>query len=121
MKLHLASSEGRNAITGYGAGYVMVNRIRYQRSLIVTPQRVLEDWPGGGDSINAELVRRLATLGVEVVLLGTGNALRFPPVEALQPLIEAQVGFEVMDTRAACRTYNILMAENRGVAAALLI
>jgi uncharacterized protein len=121
MKLHQASSDGRNAITGYGAGYVMVNRIRYQRSLIITPEHVLEEWPGGSDAISADLVRRLATLGMEVVLIGTGEALRFPPVETLQPLIEAQVGFEVMDTRAACRTYNILMAENRRVAAALLL
>ena len=56
----------------------------------------------------------------EVILLATGTQLRFPAPELLQPLIQAQKGVEVMDIRAACRTYNVLVSENRRVAAALL-
>ena len=55
-----------------------------------------------------------------VILLATGNQLRFPAPELLQPLIQGQKGIEVMDIRAACRTYNVLVSENRRVAAALL-
>nr|MBP6655913.1 hypothetical protein [Propionivibrio sp.] len=52
--------------------------------------------------------------------LATGDQLRFPPTELLRPLIEAQKGIEVMDIKAACRTYNVLVSESRKVAAALL-
>ena len=61
-----------------------------------------------------------AALGREILLLGTGAKIRFPRPEILRPLIEARVGVEVMDVQAACRTYNILAAEDRKVAAALL-
>jgi len=54
------------------------------------------------------------------VLLGTGRRLRFPAAELSAPLVQAGIGLEVMDLRAACRTYNVLVAENRRVAAALL-
>ena len=62
----------------------------------------------------------LAALDAEIVLLGTGNQLRFPRPELLQPLIKAQKGLEVMDIQAACRTYNVLIGEGRRVAAALI-
>ena len=63
----------------------------------------------------------LAGLGAEILLLGTGNSLRFPSPALLQPLMAARTGLEVMDTRAACRTFNILAAEGRKVAAAILL
>ena len=55
------------------------------------------------------------------MILGTGASQKFPPPATLRPLIEAGIGFEIMDTAAACRTYNILVAEDRNVAAALII
>ncbi len=120
MKLHLSSTEGRNAITAYGAGYVEVSRVRYEHSLIVLPDRVLPDWrPDLPPS--AESLAVLADLGAEIVLVGTGDKLTFPPARALQPLIAAGIGFEVMDTLAACRTYNILLGEDRRVAAGLIL
>ncbi len=122
MKLHLTNIEGRNTISGYGAGYVTVSRARYEHSLIVLPDRIIENWNASSDqALGAASIGTLATLGVEIVIIGTGETLRFPPPEALRPLIEASVAFEVMDTRAACRTFNILMAEGRSVAAALLL
>jgi uncharacterized protein len=66
-------------------------------------------------------VSRLTALGVDIVLIGTGERLDFPQPSVLRPLIEAGIGFEVMDTPAACRTYNILMGEERKVAAALIV
>jgi len=64
---------------------------------------------------------QLATLHPEIVLIGTGGALRFPAPVLLRPLYDAGIGVEVMDTGAASRTYNVLMAEGRAVAAALLM
>lgn len=122
VKLHLAHTEGRNAVTAYGRDYVAVNQVRYQRSLVVLPHRLVEGWNASAtQALGEEAVAFLATLGAEIVLIGTGETLRFPPLSALRPLVDAGIGFEVMDTNAACRTYNILMAEDRKVAAALLI
>jgi uncharacterized protein len=121
LKLHLSNVSGVNAFTGYGEDYVMVNRQRYGRSLVVLRERILSDWrPAGFEQLNAADFARLAELAPEIVLLGTGSRLRFPRPELTRPLIEARIGLEVMDLRAACRTFNILAAEERKVAAALL-
>ena len=66
-------------------------------------------------------LQAIAELGCPIVLLGTGSRQRFPAAALLRPLIQRRVGIEVMDSYAACRTYNILMAEGRDVAAALII
>jgi uncharacterized protein len=120
LKFHLARNEGRNAITGYGDGYVEVNSERFERSLVVLPERLIPDWPASAP-LAAGSLAMLTSLDRELVLIGTGPTLRYPSAQALRPLIEARLGFEVMDTQAACRTYNILMAENRRVAAALIL
>jgi uncharacterized protein len=122
MKFHLAESTNQNAFTGYGDGYVMVNRVRFERSLVVAPDRLVEDWPVPTlEALTPERVEFLAGLGAEVVLLGTGPRLTFPDPRLLAPLSAARVGIEVMDTNAACRTYNILMSEGRKVVAALIL
>jgi uncharacterized protein len=122
LKLHLAPNSGRNSFTAYGPGYVAVNGVRYQRSLIVLPERIVADWPATTfDMLSNEHFTALAGLDADIVLLGTGDALRFPRPEITRPLVEAGIGLEVMDVQAACRTYNILMDEQRKVAAALLL
>lgn len=122
MKLHLSSPTGRNAITAYGEGFVSVNGERFEHSLIVLPTRIEAAWePGPGGSLTSQGAQFLASLGVEIVLIGTGKRQCFPEAMTLRPLIEAGIGYEIMDTAAACRTYNILVAEDRQVAAALSI
>jgi uncharacterized protein len=122
LKLHSSAPTGLNAFTGYGAGYVMVNHERHTRSLVVLPDRLLTDWAASTfDALEAGHFAPLAELALEIVLLGTGAQLRFPAPEILRPLIDAGVGVEVMDVQAACRTFNILVAEDRKVGAALLI
>jgi uncharacterized protein len=121
MKLHLDARTGANAITGYGDGYVLVNGNRHEQSLVLTPTGVPARWGESGFAALAEAdFAHLAGLGAEIVLLGTGMRQQFPPPRLLRPLIEARIGFEVMDLHAACRTYNILLGEGRRVAAALL-
>ena len=122
MKLHLTQQAGQNLFTAYGAGYVMVNQQRFETSLIVLPDKLIADWaPRSLDELTETHFAYLATLNAEIVLLGTGNVLRFPHPRLSNPLTQARIGFEVMDTFAAARTYNILMGEGRRVAAALLL
>ena len=122
MKLHRAGPTGLNTFTGYGEGYVMVNGERHEKSLVVLPRRIVTDWTATTfEALLAEHIEALLHLECEVVLLGTGAVLRFPRPELLRPLSGKGLGLEVMDIHAACRTYNILMAEERKVAAALLI
>jgi len=122
MKLHLTKAPGQNLFTGYGADYVAVNGVRYKTSLIVTPQQVLEDWRGVGfEQLDTGHFEFLLALQPEIVLLGTGAAQRFPAPMLSRCLAQARTGLEVMDSAAACRTYNILNAESRNVVAVILL
>lgn len=121
MKFHLSAGEG-NAFTGYGAGYVRLGVVEYRENLLVTPERIVTGWAAGGFDQLAEVdFEALAALAPEVALLGTGPSLRFPEPRLMRPLVEAGIGLEVMDTPAACRTFNILSAEGRRVAAAIFV
>ena len=120
MKLHSSLPSGVNTITGYGEGYVMVNGERRSANLVVLPDRV-EAWAVKGfDQLSAQDFAFLKNLNAEIVLLGTGSRQRFPHPRISAELARAGIGLEVMDLQAACRTYNILVAEERKVAAALL-
>src|SRR5687767_10200121 len=122
MKFHLARSEGRNLFTGYGDGYVSVNDRRYEGNLVVAPDHEVAPWDAPSfEALAPAHFEALLPLRPEIVILGTGERLRFPRPEVTRALAEARVGFEAMDTRAACRTYNILMAEGRAVVAAILL
>ena len=104
MKLHLDPATAKNAITGYGDGYVMVNRQRFERSLVVLPDRILLDWPPKRfDDLAPEHLAELAGLDREIILLGTGAQLRFPRPEIIQPLMRSGVGVEVMDMHRILR------------------
>jgi uncharacterized protein len=120
VKLHATRPSGVNTITGYGEGYVMVNGERRSSSLVVLPDRI-EEWPAKTfDQLSADDFAFLRGLNAEIVLLGTGARQRFPNPRLTAALAQAGIGLEVMDLQAACRTYNILVAEERKVAAALL-
>jgi len=120
VKLHASVPSGVNTITGYGEGYVMVNGERRASSVVVLPDRV-EQWSAAAfDALTLEDFAFLKNLDVEIVLLGTGPRQRFPHPRLTAALAQAGIGLEVMDVQAACRTYNILVAEERKVAAALL-
>jgi uncharacterized protein len=122
MKLHLNTTAGQNAITGHGAGYVMVNQQRIETALIVTPERVIQPWQVGAlETLTLEAFAELIALKPELVVFGAGPKFRFPNPRIMAGFSQARIGFEAMDTGAACRTYNVLMSEGRNVAAALLV
>lgn len=121
MKLHLAPTQGQQLFTGYGEGYVAINKIRYERSVVVSPQTVAEWRVESFESLAPKDFTFIAELAAEIVILGTGSAQRFPPPALARALAASGAGVEVMDSRAACRTYNILAAEGRKVVAAILV
>ena len=120
MKLHASAPSALNTFTAYGEGFVMVNGERHEANLIVLPERLLPWDVAGFDALAEADFLVFLELDLEILLLGTGPKQRFPHPRLTQALARKRVGVEVMDLQAACRTYNILMAEERRVAAALL-
>lgn len=121
MKLHLSNPAGLNLFTAYGNDYVAVNMEKCGKNLIVLPDSLIPEWSTATPVTLAEVdMQALLNLGTEIILLGTGSRQRFPPGALMRPFAPAGIGLEIMDLQAACRTYNILAAEGRKVAAALL-
>jgi uncharacterized protein len=121
MKLVLETGAGRNLIHAYRVGAVTINQRVFTHSLIVTPDSIAEWTPRRFQELSAEHFEPIAALRPEVVVLGTGARLSRPSPAHLRLLTDWRIGVEVMDTGAACRTYNILMGEGRRVLAALLM
>ncbi len=129
MQVRREQSAGIYTIHAYRSDEVILNSPRpdeqllsLRRSFVITPEQLQQDWPPGslakthGDDLSA-----LAELDMEVLLLGTGRSLHFPGTELLAALIGLGIGYEVMNSAAACRTYNILASEGRRVAAAIIL
>jgi uncharacterized protein len=121
LKLHQTSFAGHNLFTGYGAHYVAINQVRYEKSVVVTPEAVREWRVDGFAALTAADFAFIAELSPEIVVFGSGQAQRFPRPELARAVSATGAGLEVMDSKAACRTYNILAAEGRKVVAAILV
>lgn len=111
-----------SSVTGYGPGWVLVNREKYTASVVVSTLSTPFLWECAQfDDLQAHHFERLATLDAELVIFGSGERIRFPQPALLQALYAKRIGVETMDTQAACRTYNFLAGEGRKVVAALLL
>jgi uncharacterized protein len=122
LKLHQDPSGALNTVTGYGADYVEINLERHESSIILLPSGPVLPWPVSAfDALAPEHFELLLAHDPELVVFGSGSRLRFAHPRLTAALAARRIGVESMDFAAACRTYNILMAEGRRVAAALLI
>jgi len=122
LKLHLANFAHQYVFTGYGDNYVQINQTRYDKSLIVLPDYLLDEWTATLVSqLDVQHFENLFAHTPEIIILGTGNKLQFPNRALLNHLAKLGIGVEIMDTKACCRTYNILAEEGRRVAAAIII
>ncbi len=124
MKFKLESS-AQNLISHYGIGDISVNGQAHAGSLIITPTQVVTEWfTGQPADLTLTDFEPLFALKepepTEIIILGTGTAHVFPPMQLMAELHKKGVALEVMNTRAACRTYSVLVSEQRPVAAALL-
>jgi uncharacterized protein len=121
MKLHADRIEGQNAIARHGPDGVIVNGVEHRSSVLVPASGDVVVWPVAGfEALTEAHFEAVAALAPELVIFGSGPRIRFPHPALLRPLIARRIGVETMDTAAACRTYNVLLAEGRAVVAALL-
>jgi uncharacterized protein len=122
MKLHATSTQQYQTVTAYDENSVEINAKSYRRSLLVMPEMAPVDWPVASfDALSAEDFAQIDAIDPDVVILGTGERQRFIHPRLIGALTARRVGVETMDNPAACRTYNILMAEGRRVALALIL
>ena len=121
MKLQADRMEGQNAISRHGSEGVIVIGAEFRVSVVVPWRGAVMPWGVASFEALADgHFEALAELAPELVILGSGSRLRFPKPALMRPLMARRIGFETMDTAAACRTYNVLLAEGRSVVAALL-
>ena len=122
MKLQPDKQPSLNTVSAYGPDYIEINAQRYTQSLLLSPESPVIEWSCTRfEDIKTEDFEQIAKLDPAVVIFGSGQRIRFPQAALIAPLIARNIGLETMDLQAACRTYNVLMAEGRKVVAALLI
>ncbi len=121
MKLQADRIEGQNAIARHGPDGVIVNGAEHRESVIVPWTGAVRRWEVSDfDALTEANFEALAAFKPELVIFGSGPRIRFARPQLLKVLIGQRIGVETMDTAAACRTYNVLLAEGRSVVAALL-
>ena len=122
MKLHINDDQELQLVRAYTANQITIGDKHYGSSVILTRTQVVADWPRSSvNGLNDCDFRLMLEFDPELVLLGTGQHLLFPSPSITYPLVNQSIGLEVMDTAAACRTYNILAGEGRNVLAALIL
>ena len=122
MKLHSSNTQQYQTVTGYDETGVEINAVHFGHSLVVMPEEAPQSWPVSAfDELTPAHFEAILARAPQVVILGTGRSQRFIHPRLVQSLTERHIGVECMDSQAACRTYNILMAEGRKVALALVI
>jgi len=109
-------------ITGYDSEGIAINGLMHKHSFILSPMELVNDWqPQDLASLKVEHFAEFYKMNPEVIILGTGAKQIFPDREILKYLVQNRIGYEIMDTQAACRTFNIIMAEGRTVVAGMFI
>ncbi len=122
MKFSEDTIERGHHITGYEPGAIFVGGVPKTASFIISLEVLIENWaPAHIDELCASDMQPLLDIQPELVLIGTGETLKFPSVEHYACLIRQNIGVEIMDSPAACRTYNILLGEGRKVAAGIIL
>ena len=120
MKIETDINQGEHTIDAYGAGSITVAGTVYATDIIITPEAVVEGrLPNRVQALEEAHLATMLEHNPEIVIFGSGKALTYPPDEICEILYVRQVGFEIMDTGAACRAFNFLSGEGRRIVAAL--
>ena len=113
---------GGNFIRSFSPGELRINDAVYAGHVIITPDAVVENWsPAEITSLSIADFDAALSASPELIVFGTGVRQVFPPATVTTEILRRGIGFEVMDTTAACRTFNVLIGDGRRIVAALLI
>jgi len=122
MKFTLDTAASANIIRAYAPGRINVNGRLLAAGFVISATAVIENWPPQHPKdISLDSLQAALALEPEILVIGTGSALHFPETRLIAEIQQRGIGLEVLDTAAACRTYNVLVSENRKVVAALLM
>jgi uncharacterized protein len=122
VKLQPDPKPSLNTVTRYDAQYIEINEHKYESSIFLMPEGEVQAWPVRRFAdIGASNLQHILEIKPALVIFGSGQRLRFLKPAVIQDLMKARIGFETMDTQAACRTYNILMGEGRHVMGLFLL
>ncbi len=122
MKLHSTNTEAFQTVTAYDSDSVDINAQRFMHSVILMPEVPAQAWQiQAFGQLSADHFTPILQHNPELVILGTGISQHFVHPRLQTELTRRHIGLESMDNQAACRTYNILMAEGRKVALALIL
>jgi uncharacterized protein len=122
MQLTLENPDFRYLLRGVSAGGVLVNDVTLNRSFILTPHELVENWrPASNEELVADDMQALLDLNPVLVILGTGTRQRFPSAAVMAACLTRGIGIEVMDNAAAARTFNVLATEGRKVVAGFIV
>jgi uncharacterized protein len=122
MKFSAELIDSSYLIRAYEPGRIQVGEEFLEHNLLLMPERIRERWPVSTiEQLTPDMLQQFIAHRPDLVLFGTGEKQHFPQPTLLAPLMEAGIGHEVMDTAAACRTYNIILGEGRPVLAALIL
>jgi len=122
MKFAQDSQDEGYVITAYDDESITINGKPFKNSLIISRMRIDENWALATiDLLSVAHIEKVLDFKPELIIIGTGDKLIFPAVQVYSSIIETGIGVDFMDTRAACRTYNILMSEGRDVVAGLIL
>ena len=122
MQFTLEVNSGANLIRGYSDAEIRIGERSVRGSCIVTAAELLTDWgPATFADFTGAHLEPLIRLAPQLVILGTGMTQQFAPADVRKTLTAHGIGLEAMQLGAACRTFNVLVQEERRVAAALFL
>ena len=122
MKFSEDLNSGSQVIDRYDDESITINEKMFTQSLIVSNFQIIENWPVNEiNDLSNQSLQAIIELQPEVIIIGTGKQILFPRPENYSSVINMGIGIEFMNTGAACRTYNVLLSEDRKVAAGIII
>jgi uncharacterized protein len=122
MKFAQDSQDEGYVITAYERDSVSINGKVFNKSLIVTPSQLNDNWSiNTVEQLTTDHIQLILAYNPELIIIGTGSKLIFPAIDTYAAIIKRGIGVDFMDTPAACRTYNILKSEDRNVVAGLIL
>ena len=122
MKFELDTARAGLSVSGYDEGGILIGDTRHTRPLVITPEAIHTDLlPHSFAELSLDHLFVIAALGVEILIIGTGSRQILTDARLIAQMGARGIGVEIMGNPAACRCYNVLVAEHRAVAAALFI